>query len=67
MTSSVDEKKLSKRLRREVGRAIQDFQMIGEGDSVTLSGSIFGQPKRRCSLKRGMRSSTPSIEFIVDY
>ena len=36
MTSSVDEKKLSKRLRREVGRAIQDFQMIGEGDSVMV-------------------------------
>jgi len=36
MNSSVDEKKLSKRLRREVGRAIQDFQMIGEGDSVMV-------------------------------
>ena len=36
MTSSVDEKKLSKRLRREVGRAIQDLQMIGEGDSIMV-------------------------------
>ena len=36
MNSSVDEKKLSKRLRREVGRAIQEFQMIGEGDSVMV-------------------------------
>ena len=36
MTLSVDEKKLGKRLRREAGRAIQDFQMIGEGDSVMV-------------------------------
>ncbi len=36
MTQSVDEKKLGKRLRRETGRAIQDFQMIGEGDRVMV-------------------------------
>ena len=36
MTPSVDEKKLGKRLRRETGRAIQDFRMIGEGDSVMV-------------------------------
>ena len=39
MTQSVDEKKLGKRLRRETGRAIQDFQMIGEGDRVMVCAS----------------------------
>jgi len=36
MTSSVDEKKLAKRLRREIGRAIEDFQMIRDGDRVMV-------------------------------
>lgn len=36
MNSSVDEKKLAKRLRREIGRAIEDFQMIRDGDRVMV-------------------------------
>ncbi len=32
----LESNKLAKRLRREVGRAIQDFSMIGEGDRVMV-------------------------------
>ena len=32
----VESNKLAKRLRREVGRAIMDYQMIGEGDRVMV-------------------------------
>lgn len=35
-SKSVDSIKLAKRLRREVGRAIQDYAMIGEGDRVMV-------------------------------
>ncbi|HEX5340209.1 MAG TPA: tRNA 2-thiocytidine(32) synthetase TtcA [Gammaproteobacteria bacterium] len=34
--SSVNTRKLDKRLRRDVGRAIQDFNMIGAGDRVMV-------------------------------
>jgi len=33
---SVDEKKLAKRLRRQVGRAIEDYRMIEDGDRVMV-------------------------------
>ena len=37
---------------------------LGEGDKVMLSGSILGQPNRRYVLNKGMRASTPNIDFI---
>ena len=36
MNATVEEKKLNKRLRRETGKAIEDFQMIKEGDRVMV-------------------------------
>ena len=45
MTSSVDEKKAQQRLRREIGRAIQDFQMIREETA-----SWFASPVARILL-----------------
>ncbi len=33
----IESNKLAKRLRREVGRAIQDYHMISEGDRVMVS------------------------------
>ena len=37
----------------------------GDGDSVMLSGNIRGQPKLRYSLNKGIRASTPAIDFMV--
>src|SRR5260370_36502901 len=36
----------------------------GDGDRVMFSGNIRGQPKLRYSLNRGIRASTPSIDFM---
>jgi|TARA_B100001964_G_scaffold167115_1_gene183524 tRNA 2-thiocytidine biosynthesis protein TtcA len=36
MKKPIDDNKLSKRLRRETGRAIEDFQMIGEGERIMV-------------------------------
>ncbi len=36
MKTSINDNKLSKRLRRKTGQAIQDFQMIGEGERVMV-------------------------------
>ena len=36
MTQSVTQKKLEKRLRRLVGTAIMDYQMIEEGDRIMV-------------------------------
>ena len=36
MKTSINDNKLTKRLRRKTGQAIQDFQMIGEGERVMV-------------------------------
>ena len=36
MKTSINDNKLSKRLRRKTGQAIEDFQMIGEGERVMV-------------------------------
>jgi len=36
MKTSINDNKLGKRLRRKTGQAIQDFQMIGEGERVMV-------------------------------
>lgn len=36
MNKSVNQRKLEKRLRRDTGRAIEDFNMIGQGDRVMV-------------------------------
>ena len=66
MNKSVNQKKLEKRLRRDTGKAIEDFNMIEEGDRVMVCLSGGKDSFTMLDMLMSLRKSAPvNFELIA--
>ena len=62
MDKSVNQRKLEKRLRRDTGKAIEDFNMIEEGDRVMVCLSGGKDSFTMLDMLMSLRKSAP-VDF----